>query len=69
MTPLLTTKHSSGYTTSDFNQKYESAMAEYRLAGDAMINAIDNLSKQLNQIVTDEASRVLLAYLYLYGHT
>ncbi|HHC7079301.1 TPA: methyl-accepting chemotaxis protein [Vibrio parahaemolyticus] len=54
MTPLLTTKHSSGYTTSDFNQKYESAMAEYRLAGEAMINAIDNLSKQLNQIVTDE---------------
>ncbi|GAJ74671.1 LOW QUALITY PROTEIN: methyl-accepting chemotaxis protein I [Vibrio sp. JCM 18905] len=53
MTPLLTTKHSSGYTTSDFNQKYESAMAEYRLAGEA-INAIDNLSKQLNQIVTDE---------------
>ncbi|MDG2667686.1 methyl-accepting chemotaxis protein, partial [Vibrio parahaemolyticus] len=44
MTPLLTTKHSSGYTTSDFNQKYESAMAEYRLAGEAMINAIDNLS-------------------------
>ncbi|MGQ4500873.1 methyl-accepting chemotaxis protein [Vibrio parahaemolyticus] len=54
MTPLLTTKHSSDYTTSDFNQKYESAMAEYRLAGEAMINAIDNLSKQLNQIVTDE---------------
>ncbi|MEK1977996.1 methyl-accepting chemotaxis protein [Vibrio parahaemolyticus] len=54
MTPLLTAKHSSGYTTSDFNQKYESAMAEYRLAGEAMINAIDNLSKQLNQIVTDE---------------
>ncbi|WP_273976866.1 methyl-accepting chemotaxis protein [Vibrio parahaemolyticus] len=54
MTPQLTTKHSSGYTTSDFNQKYESAMAEYRLAGEAMINAIDNLSKQLNQIVTDE---------------
>ncbi len=54
MTPLLTTKHSSGYTTSDFNQKYEAAMAEYRLAGEAMINAIDNLSKQLNQIVTDE---------------
>ncbi|ELZ1716463.1 methyl-accepting chemotaxis protein [Vibrio parahaemolyticus] len=54
MTSLLTTKHSSGYTTSDFNQKYEAAMAEYRLAGEAMINAIDNLSKQLNQIVTDE---------------
>ncbi|EPA0959406.1 methyl-accepting chemotaxis protein [Vibrio parahaemolyticus] len=54
MTPLLTTKHSSDYTTSDFNQKYESAMAEYRLAGEAMLNAIDNLSKQLNQIVTDE---------------
>lgn len=54
MTPLLTAKHSSDYTTSDFNQKYESAMAEYRLAGEAMINAIDNLSKQLNQIVTDE---------------
>ncbi|EIP0122507.1 methyl-accepting chemotaxis protein [Vibrio alginolyticus] len=54
MTPLLTTKHSSDYTTSDFNQKYEYAMAEYRLAGEAMINAIDKLSKQLNQIVTDE---------------
>ncbi|HBC3971787.1 TPA: methyl-accepting chemotaxis protein [Vibrio alginolyticus] len=54
MTPLLTTKRSSDYTTSDFNQKYESAMAEYRLAGEAMINAIDKLSKQLNQIVTDE---------------
>lgn len=54
MTPLLNTKHSSDYTTSDFDREYETAMGQYRLAGEAMINAIDNLSKKLNQIVTDE---------------
>ncbi|MBE4009053.1 methyl-accepting chemotaxis protein [Vibrio parahaemolyticus] len=51
MTPLLTTKHSSDYTTSDFNQKYESAMAEYRLAGEAMINAIDKLRETVSALV------------------
>ncbi|EKO3841115.1 methyl-accepting chemotaxis protein [Vibrio harveyi] len=54
MTPLLNTKHSSDYTTSDFDREYETAMGKYRLAGEAMINAIDSLSKKLNQIVTDE---------------
>ncbi|MGR5237490.1 methyl-accepting chemotaxis protein [Vibrio alfacsensis] len=54
MTPLLTTKHSSGSASADFNQKYEAAMAKYRDAGEAMINAIDNLSKKLNQIVINE---------------
>ena len=54
MTPLLNTKHTSEYTTSDFEREYESAMGQYRLAGEAMIKAIDNLSKKLNQIVTDE---------------
>lgn len=54
MTPLLNTKHSSDYTTSDFDREYETAMGKYRLAGEAMINAIGSLSKKLNQIVTDE---------------
>ncbi|AUW05704.1 TPA: methyl-accepting chemotaxis protein [Vibrio campbellii] len=54
MTPLLNTKHTSEYTTSDFEREYESAMGQYRLAGEAMIKAIDNLSKKLNQIVTNE---------------
>jgi methyl-accepting chemotaxis protein len=54
MTPLLNTKHTSEYTTSDFEREYDSAMGQYRLAGEAMIKAIDNLSKKLNQIVTDE---------------
>lgn len=56
MTPLLSTKHSSNNLSSGFEREYETAMGQYRLAGEAMIHAIDNLSKKLNQIVTDEVA-------------
>ncbi|WP_186174912.1 methyl-accepting chemotaxis protein [Vibrio jasicida] len=56
MTPLLNTKHSSNNVSLDFEREYETAMGQYRLAGEAMIGAIDNLSKKLNQIVTDEVT-------------
>ncbi len=45
MTPLLIEKHSSGNTSAHF----DTAMTEYRAAGEAMIIAIDNLSEKLDQ--------------------
>ncbi|CAH0525842.1 hypothetical protein CTH30272_00750 [Allocatenococcus thiocycli] len=54
MTPLLTQKHASQYTTSEFNQNFEAAMVNYRIAGEEMINAIDNLSEKLNQTVISD---------------
>ncbi|WP_243978772.1 methyl-accepting chemotaxis protein [Vibrio natriegens] len=54
MTPLLTQKHASQYTTAEFNQNFETAMVNYRVAGEEMINAIDNLSEKLNQTVISD---------------
>ncbi|MFZ6043170.1 methyl-accepting chemotaxis protein [Vibrio natriegens] len=54
MTPLLTQKHASQYTTAEFNQNFEAAMVNYRIAGEEMINAIDNLSEKLNQTVISD---------------
>jgi methyl-accepting chemotaxis protein len=54
MTPLLTQKHASQYTTTDFNRTFETAMEQYRVAGEEMINAIDNLSEKLNQTVISD---------------
>lgn len=54
MTPLLTQKHASQYTTAEFNQNFEAAMVNYRVAGEEMINAIDNLSEKLNQTVISD---------------
>ncbi|CAE6933943.1 methyl-accepting chemotaxis protein [Vibrio alginolyticus] len=54
MTPLLNQKHAAEYTTSTFNQKFDAAMADYRVAGEEMITAIDNLSDKLNQTVIND---------------
>ncbi|NVC94647.1 HAMP domain-containing protein [Vibrio natriegens] len=54
MTPLLTQKHASQYTTTEFNQNFETAMVNYRVAGEEMINAIDNLSEKLNKVVIND---------------
>lgn len=54
MTPLLQTKHNASYAPPNFDQEYNNAMAAYRVAGDAMIGAIDNLSQKLNLIVSQE---------------
>lgn len=54
MTPLLNEKHSSAYSTSAFNQKFDAAMDNYRVAGEEMIAAIDKLSDKLNQTVIDD---------------
>ncbi|MEE3877414.1 methyl-accepting chemotaxis protein [Vibrio sp. YYF0003] len=54
MTPLLTQKHASQYITAEFNQNFEAAMVNYRIAGEEMINAIDNLSEKLNQTVISD---------------
>ncbi len=54
MTPLLAQKHASQTTTSGFDQKFEIAMENYRVAGEEMITAIDNLSEKLNQTVMSD---------------
>ncbi len=54
MTPLLNEKHSAAYSTSAFNQKFDAAMDNYRVAGEEMIAAIDKLSDKLNQTVIDD---------------
>ncbi|UYI49088.1 methyl-accepting chemotaxis protein [Vibrio natriegens] len=54
MTPLLTQKHTSQYTTAEFSQNFKTAMVNYRVAGEEMINAIDNLSEKLNQVVIND---------------
>ncbi|MGP8306118.1 methyl-accepting chemotaxis protein [Vibrio sp. YIC-376] len=54
ITPLLSQKHALEYNTSDFDQKFAAAMEQYRIAGEAMITAIDDLSEKLNQTVIDD---------------
>ncbi len=56
MTPLLNQKHAAEYTTSTFNENFDAAMAEYRIAGEVMIAAIDTLSDKLNQTVLDDVT-------------
>ncbi|WP_423840725.1 methyl-accepting chemotaxis protein [Vibrio mytili] len=57
MTPLLTQKHTSSALSADFTREYETAMAEYRIAGEAMTTAIDNLSEKLNKTVINDVKR------------
>lgn len=54
MTPLLAQKHASQTTTASFDQKFEIAMENYRVAGEEMITAIDTLSEKLNQTVMSD---------------
>lgn len=53
MLPLLNTKHHELYPAPDFEAKYQAASAQYRNAGNEMVKAINNLSKELNRIAID----------------
>lgn len=54
MLPLLNIKHHEQYPAPDFEAQYQVASAQYRDAGNQMVNAINNLSKELNRIAIDE---------------
>ncbi len=56
MTPLLNQKHAAEHTTASFDQKFDAAMDKYRVAGEDMIAAIDNLSNKLNQTVIEDVA-------------
>ena len=58
MMPLLKEKHTGEYNTT----KYDLARTEYRRAGAAMVNAIDELSAKLNQVVETEVSKAKMAH-------
>ncbi|MCZ8502407.1 methyl-accepting chemotaxis protein [Vibrio lentus] len=54
MLPLLRAKHGSAALPSDFDNRYQIAIDQYRHAGNEMVQAINLLSKQLNRIATQE---------------
>lgn len=56
MTPLLLKKHTAEYHSASFNQTFDTAMKEYRIAGEAMVTAIDNLSEKLNQTAVSDVT-------------
>ncbi len=56
MLPLLNIKHHERYPPPNFTDQYDSAMNAYRRAGEAMVVAIDNLSKSLNRIALEEVA-------------
>ncbi|OCH17630.1 methyl-accepting chemotaxis protein [Aliivibrio logei] len=58
MMPLLKEKHTGEYNTTE----YDLARTEYRRAGAAMVNAIDELSAKLNQVVETEVSKAKMAH-------
>lgn len=58
MMPLLKEKHTGEYNTTE----YDLARTEYRRAGAAMVNAIDELSAKLNQVIETEVSKAKMAH-------
>ncbi|ELV8624179.1 methyl-accepting chemotaxis protein [Vibrio cidicii] len=56
MLPLLNTKHHERYPPPGFQDQYDNAMSAYRLAGEEMVKAIDQLSTKLNQMALEEVS-------------
>ncbi|MGD8231501.1 methyl-accepting chemotaxis protein [Vibrio sp. TRT 1302] len=57
MIPLLNKKHSQSVTSSDFDNQYNQASGIYRDKGKQMVEAIDNLSKKLNQLALAEVEQ------------
>jgi methyl-accepting chemotaxis protein len=57
MTPLLKTKHSSSNLTSEFERQYDQASSVYRDKGKAMVQAIDDLSRKLNDLALVEVAQ------------
>ncbi|WP_135383620.1 methyl-accepting chemotaxis protein [Vibrio tasmaniensis] len=54
MLPLLKAKHGNSVLTSDFDTRYQTAIDQYRHAGNEMVKAIDTLSKKLNLLATQQ---------------
>ncbi|MFA0057476.1 methyl-accepting chemotaxis protein [Vibrio echinoideorum] len=54
MLPLLREKHSNTALPSNFNASYQTAIDQYRHAGNDMVQAINTLSKKLNLLATQE---------------
>ena len=54
MLPLLTEKHGNTALPSNFDASYQTAIDQYRHAGNEMVQAINTLSKKLNHIATQE---------------
>lgn len=54
MLPLLKAKHGNSVLTSDFDTRYQTAIDQYRHAGNEMVKAIDSLSKKLNLLATQQ---------------
>jgi len=54
MLPLLTAKHGNTALPSNFDASYQTAIDQYRHAGNEMVQAINTLSKKLNHIATQE---------------
>lgn len=52
--PLLNIKHSSTDAPDGFERDYETAIADFRVAGEEMIAAIDKLFKELNRLVAKD---------------
>lgn len=54
MLPLLRAKHGDASLSSDFENRYQIAIDQYRHAGNDMVQAINTLSKKLNLLATQE---------------
>ncbi|MEZ9204678.1 methyl-accepting chemotaxis protein [Vibrio splendidus] len=54
MLPLLRAKHGDASISSDFDNRYQIAIDQYRHAGNEMVQAINTLSKKLNLLATQE---------------
>ncbi|MFA0627230.1 methyl-accepting chemotaxis protein [Vibrio sp. 10N.222.49.A3] len=54
MLPLLKAKHDNSILPSDFDTSYQTAVDQYRHAGNEMVKAIDTLSKKLNLLATQQ---------------
>ncbi|MEZ8435280.1 methyl-accepting chemotaxis protein [Vibrio splendidus] len=54
MLPLLRAKHGDASLSSDFDNRYQVAIDQYRHAGNEMVQAINTLSKKLNLLATQE---------------
>lgn len=54
MLPLLKAKHGNSVLPSDFDTRYQTAIDQYRHAGNEMVKAIDSLSKKLNLLATQQ---------------
>ncbi|NOI14359.1 methyl-accepting chemotaxis protein [Vibrio hepatarius] len=69
MIPLLTHQHSGETLDHNLDAQYDKAAAEYRKKGNAMVVAIDALSKQLNQLAIQEVADNQTSHSNVMLHT